>query len=561
MKDILPQIARNGAQPHTNGIAPGAVSPSPSDGMAAQFWRHSAPEEWAYFAHLCNARDDATGATLDRLRVADWNHPTSALIFQAAAALRQRRKPIDPDTLAHECACFATLETGRGVLEWENAAEACDALNTSQAPKGDPDKLAAQLADKLAPRQRWKFTPLSALRARPRPKWLIQDILIEATAAVLSGDSQSFKTFSALDMALSVATGTPWHGKDVQRGAVVYIAAEGGWTLRDRLEAWETARGVTVSDDVFHLLELPVAFGDPATVAQFCDFIKGRAPRFVVIDTLSACAEGLKENASEDMATFIRHMKATATATGAAAAVIHHNNKGGDLRGAVSLKNDADTHLTFARSGEEGDLVTVVSCSKHRGTKFPDFALQGEQITLSAPDEYGRAVTSLVFEQCEMPERAQPETHPNAQRANVTRARLLELFEDCAREHPDGVKIGTWKGAAEEGEVCSDRAFWRYRKALETAGEIVPCGTAEGSETYRRGASTATTATTANGISGSEEPYTRLPTATTATIPLGSGSCGSGSKGGSGSRKKQAQNSADSEPYAAQKKMSENVTF
>ena len=392
---------------------------------------------------------------------------------------------------------------------------------------------------------RWTFTKPSTLRTRPRPLYLIRDILILATAAVLSGDSQSFKTFCALAMALCVATGTPWHGREVRQGAVVYIAAEGGWTLRDRLEAWETAHGITVSDDMFHLLEIPVSFGDRATVKQFADFIKDCKPALVVIDTLSACAEGLKENASEDMATFVRHMKDVATATGATNLVIHHNNKGGDLRGAVSLKNDVDTHLTFARSEREDDLITVISCSKQRGPRFDKFALQGEQIVLSAPDEYGRAVTSLVFEQCEMPDHAMPKKNANGARADATRAQLLELFDGIAARF-DGVKTGTWQAEA-EGEGISKTAFHRHLKALVEAEEIEKIGDVW----HRLNAFVPQVPQVPNGSYGTPGKSVSTPCPTSPTHPLGVGLVGQGKTNAPKTRKTKAKNSADDEFYPA----------
>ena len=406
---------------------------------------------------------------------------------------------------------------------------------------------------------RWTFTTLSELRARPRPLWLIRDILIEATAVVLSGDSQSFKTFSALDMALCVATGTDWHGREVKRGPVIYIAAEGGWTLRDRLEAWEIARGIEAPEN-FHLLEVPVTIGDPATVAAFADFIESKAPRLVVIDTLSACAEGLKENASEDMATFVRHMKAIARATGATVIVIHHNNKGGDLRGAVSLKNDSDTHIAFERSGEEEELLTVVSCSKHRGAHFPKFALRGERFELSEPDEYGRPVSSLIFEECDLPEGEEKKPHPNTTKGDKTRERLLDIFEECEREFPDGVKVGTWAGQSIKTKetpngICADKTFWRERKIADKVGEIIKVGTRDGSDIFKRARPTVTTVITVKSSSDSNGHNAPKATVTTVTIPLGSDSSDSSDSGAkkdsAPTRKKRAKNSAESEPYGA----------
>ncbi len=133
---------------------PNGAQPSPPvtpDNLPAQLWRKSAPDEWAYFAHYCNAHSEAAAATLDRLRVSDWKHEISGLVFQAASELRGRGVQVNAETLASECAQRGDLEDGRRAADWHNAADACEALNTSQAPKGDADKLAVQLATKISP--------------------------------------------------------------------------------------------------------------------------------------------------------------------------------------------------------------------------------------------------------------------------------------------------------------------------------------------------------------------------------------------------------------------------
>jgi hypothetical protein len=517
---------------------------------------------------------DAATRVLPDMEERAFSHPMARRIFGACRAVwsdASTYDPLTPPVLASYCQARAVelkaqADASDSGPEWErlcqesgfwSEAREIVEVELSTLPKradstGHAMKDALAIAKKLRAAPAFAFTPLSQLKARPRPKWLIQDVLVEATAVVLSGDSQSFKTFSALDMALCVATGTPWHGRPVQSGAVVYIAAEGGWTLRDRLEAWETGRGIEAPEERFHLLEVPVSIGDVATVASFSAFIQERAPRLVVIDTLSACAEGLKENASEDMATFVRHMKAIARATGAAVVVIHHNNKGGDLRGAVSLKNDADTHITFERQGEEEELTTLVSCSKHRGRHFPKFALKGEEVWLSEPDEHGRPVSSLIFDRCDVPE-SSARAHPNVQRGNKTRERLLELFDGLALEYNGaGVRAGTWKARAEAQEVCLGGAFWRHLKELapENGSGLIQ----KDGDVYRRFESTPTTPTTPNGSYGSEETSPAKTTPTTPTTPLGVVVVGVGSesvRNGSSAKSKKARAAEESEPYRA----------
>lgn len=543
MKEILPHHAANGThQP----------DPAPTDDTAVSRILWILADE----LNLLRAVVNDSGAALRVLpdRKPQFKDPMAQRIYDACGEVWHHSggESLTPQRLADEC------ERRRVETELQSEADAwadcTQIVRTDLATLPDQTSDWAKEADAIARRMepQWTFTSLADLRARPRPKWLIQDILVEATAAVLSGDSQSFKTFSALDMALCVATGTPWHGRPVLSGAVVYIAAEGGWTLRDRLEAWETGRGIEAPDERFHLLEVPVSIGDVATVANFSAFIRARAPRLVVIDTLSACAEGLKENASEDMATFVRHMKAIARETGATVVVIHHNNKGGDLRGAVSLKNDADTHITFERQGEEEEMTTLVSCSKHRGAHFPKFALRGEEVWLSEPDERGRPVSSLIFDVCDVPE-SNARNHPNANRSSKTREKLLEIFDSLALEYNgEGVRAGTWKAKAEGEKVCIGGAFWRHLKELapENGDGIIQ----KDGDVYRRKEVTPTTPTTPIGSCESEGTSPVKTTPTTPITPLGVGVVGVGSvsvKSGSSAKSKKARLATASEPYRA----------
>ena len=75
------------------------------------------------------------------------------------------------------------------------------------------------------------------------PPALVDGLLYRRTYASLVGEAASYKSFIAMDIAFSVATGRPWQGRTVQRGSVLYAAAEGAHTVRDRHYAWRIDRG------------------------------------------------------------------------------------------------------------------------------------------------------------------------------------------------------------------------------------------------------------------------------------------------------------------------------
>jgi RecA-family ATPase len=48
--------------------------------------------------------------------------------------------------------------------------------------------------------------------SKPEPKWTVEGWLVAGTLAVLYAPSSRYKSFIALDIALSVALGRPWQG-------------------------------------------------------------------------------------------------------------------------------------------------------------------------------------------------------------------------------------------------------------------------------------------------------------------------------------------------------------
>ena len=79
---------------------------------------------------------------------------------------------------------------------------------------------------------------LDELRELPQPDTLVSGLLDLDSLAVLYGPPKAYKSFVALDWALSVATGSWWQGRRVEPCHVLYVAAEGVSGLWARVDAW-----------------------------------------------------------------------------------------------------------------------------------------------------------------------------------------------------------------------------------------------------------------------------------------------------------------------------------
>jgi len=94
------------------------------------------------------------------------------------------------------------------------------------------------------PRPRFKPYTEEEMDALPEPTWLIPNLLPDQETAIIYGPSGSFKSFVALDLALSVAACVPtFAGIPVRTGLVFYVALEGKHNLMTRRRsAWRLAR-------------------------------------------------------------------------------------------------------------------------------------------------------------------------------------------------------------------------------------------------------------------------------------------------------------------------------
>jgi hypothetical protein len=181
--------------------------------------------------------------------------------------------------------------------------------------------------------------------------WLFADSL-----ARLNGRPGGGKTFVAVDLACSVATGTQWHGQDVAQGLVLLLIAEGVSGIRKRVRAWENAHGVKVADNLI-VLPYAVQVTDDDRWTQFVEVAHERRPALVVLDTQSRISVDLNENGPE-LGRFVGAVERLREACAACVLVVHHKSKsdgeGGRghnvVEGAMTSEYDV---------WKKGDTITV----------------------------------------------------------------------------------------------------------------------------------------------------------------------------------------------------------
>jgi hypothetical protein len=178
--------------------------------------------------------------------------------------------------------------------------------------------------------------------AAGEPRWLIQGLWPADAYGVLAAQEKAGKTWAALDLAVSVATGRPWldHFACPTPGPVLVFLGEGGEraTVR-RIEAIATAKGIDpdqLADQLRLCFRVPrlAAPGAGGELAAIQAELEAHPAALVVLDPLYLAAAGASGSNLYDMGAVLQAIQGVCQQAGCALLVVTHWNKTGDGRGA-----------------------------------------------------------------------------------------------------------------------------------------------------------------------------------------------------------------------------------
>lgn len=210
------------------------------------------------------------------------------------------------------------------------------------------------------------ITGTAILHVAP-PEPLIDGYLSLNSLAILYGPPAAGKSLLTLDWAMSVATGSYWHGHAVQRARVLYAVAEGASGMAARFDAWRT-RAQIYGDEPFSelhwLLDAPNMYQRDAAAA-FTEYARHVAPEFIVLDTFARCIVGADENAAKDIGVVIGNLERLREATNATVLLAHHTPKSGDgMRGSTAIEGAVDTAIQI----KQVDGVVTITATKQKNS-------------------------------------------------------------------------------------------------------------------------------------------------------------------------------------------------
>lgn len=214
--------------------------------------------------------------------------------------------------------------------------------------------------DAVARQKEAKATPqleaVTAMQVRPwgsfmqvptHLRWLVDDSWIAGSVGFISGRSKSYKTWIALDLALSVVSGQPFLGRYETRrtGPVLLIQEEDPTSvLQERLRLIAKTKGmlpklkVARSDYLeieypewpLHIINLQgFNLGSVEKVSQVRKLIAEINPVLVILDPLIVLLpQGVDEYKGVEVSAVLQTIKMWREEFGCAVAIVHHWNKG-----------------------------------------------------------------------------------------------------------------------------------------------------------------------------------------------------------------------------------------
>lgn len=240
----------------------------------------------------------------------------------------------------------------------------------------------------------------------PQTQWLIQDLWTDQAVGILGGEPKCCKSFLALDMAVSVASGAACLRQfPVRRhGSVLLFPAEDSLAIvRQRLEGIAAAAQVPFDSLAVEVITAPSLRLDlPTDQDRLTNTVQARRPILLILDPMIRLHR-VDENDATQIAGLLSYLRQLQRQFQLAVVLVHHARKdshssrpGQALRGSSELHGWGDSNLYVRRKGHQLTLST-----EHRAAQSQDHI--AIQLT-----EAGPALSLSVVEPSDCPSASAP---------------------------------------------------------------------------------------------------------------------------------------------------------
>ena len=218
--------------------------------------------------------------------------------------------------------------------------------------------------------------PAADIEAEPQHSgWLIEGLWTQQGVGLIGGAPKCCKTWLALDLAVSVASGTPALGRFSVResGPVLFYGAEDQAAhLRLRIEVIAAARGLGLIGLELGLILCPsLRLDAERDRARLAATLAHHRPRLLILDPLVRLHR-IDENSANEMAALLAELRILQRRYQLALVLVHHLRKqsgpadGQALRGSGDLHAWGDSNLFLRRRQQQ-----LVLTAEHRTAPAP----------------------------------------------------------------------------------------------------------------------------------------------------------------------------------------------
>ncbi len=209
-----------------------------------------------------------------------------------------------------------------------------------------------------------------------RPRWLIEGLWSASAVGLLSGHPKVGKSWLGLELATSVASGTPCLGHFPVRTpghALVYLAEDSLPEVRERLQCLAQHRQLELADLDVHVITTPRLRLDlDGDRRRLLETVRALQPRLLLLDPLVRL-HNVDENDAQQVSALLAGLRDLQRRCDLAIVIVHHARKapatqdGQALRGSGDLWAFADSALYLRR---ERDRLRLTM--EHRAAPAPE---------------------------------------------------------------------------------------------------------------------------------------------------------------------------------------------
>ncbi len=186
--------------------------------------------------------------------------------------------------------------------------------------------------------------------------WIVEGMLPEGGVSVLVAKPKVGKSTLARQLAVAVARGEPFLGRETTKGLVIYLALE---EKRGEVRAHFRAMGVSGEEIHIHFGSAP-----ENAVAELRRLTELKRPVLVIVDPLFRMARVKDANDYAQVLAALEPFLTLARETGAHVLVVHHAGKserpGGDsILGSTAILGTVDTAILMKRGNRYRSMWTL----------------------------------------------------------------------------------------------------------------------------------------------------------------------------------------------------------